>query len=272
VPAITEQLPLPQRPVTTRGFTALTFLRRSATVWATVALIGQVVFALYVSAVYGKPALQGEFSRWSEGPVKTAWVAGDTAGNVTMGVHVGLAMLILLRRRWPGLHRWSGRAYLSAAMITSVAGVYLVWVRGAVGDLAQHIAITTNAVILLLCSVLAWRTARARDFAAHRRWALRTWVAASGVFFFRIYLMAWLLAWRAPVGFDAETFSGPFLTALAFGVYVVLPLLIVESYLRAERSAQSMQQWITGGVLALVTVVTAGGVVGATMGMWLPRM
>jgi uncharacterized membrane protein len=282
MPAIAEQLPISQRRDSTRGFTAPVALKRAAAVWTTVALIGQAVFAVYVTAMYGRPMIMGDITRWSLGPTKQAYIAGDGPGNMAMGVHAVLAILILLasaiqllpkiRRRWPAVHRWTGRAYLSAAVVTSLAGVYLLLARGTVGDLSQHIAITLNAAILVTCAACAWRTARVRDFAAHRRWALRTWLAASGVFFFRIYMMAWLLAWRAPVGFDPKTFSGPFLTLLAFGVYVIGPLALLELYLRAERSVRPVQQWATTGTLALLTLITTAGVIGATLGMWAPRI
>jgi len=105
-----------------------------------------------------------------------------------------------------------------AVSLTSIAGLYMVWVRSSVGDLSQHIAISLKAVILTTSAVLAWRAARARKFTAHRRWALRAYLAANGVFFFRFGLFLWLVINRRPVGFNPKTFSGPFLTTLAFAV------------------------------------------------------
>ena len=286
MPVIAEQ-PSTQRRAEAAGFSAApraaTLLRTSATIWTGIALAGQLFFALYVSVLYGRPALSGDFAAWSKGPVARAWLPGQTVGNAAFGVHIGLAVLIILagavqllpviRRRWPTVHRWSGRSYLSAAFVTSLAGLYMVWVRGsAAGDLPQHIAISLNAVILVTCAAFAWRTARARDFAAHRQWALRTYLAAGGVFFFRIFLMLWFLVWQRPVGMDPDTFSGPFLTTLAFAVYVVGPLTLLECYLRAQRSGRPAVQLAVAGGLGVLSLMTIGGILGATMGMWLPRM
>jgi drug/metabolite transporter (DMT)-like permease len=187
----------------------------------------------------------------------------------------GLVQLLpVVRRRVPSLHRWTGRIYLLTATALSLGGLYLLWVRGgAAGDLSQHLALTGNALIILGSAAMAWRAARARRIDDHRRWALRLFVAVSGVWFFRVGLMAWLGVFRAPVGFDADAFSGPFLTALAWGVYVVVPLLILEAVLRAQRSTASTgQKAIVAVGLAMVTLLMAFGVVMATAGMWAPRI
>lgn len=267
----------------TRRRGAATALKASVVAWAAVALIGQLVFATYVAVFYGGAALAGQPERWNQ-VQPHGWRAGALLDNTVLSAHLlftvlliaaGLVQLLpVVRRRWPGLHRWSGRAYVVAAATLALGGLYLVWVRGgAVGDLSQHLAITGNALIILACAAMAWRAARARRFDEHRRWALRLWVAAAGVWFFRVGLMAWVGVFRAPVGFDPKTFTGPFLTALSWGVYVVVPLLVLEAVLRAQRaSAATAQQAAVAAGLGALTLVMAFGVVIATLGMWGPRI
>ena len=259
------------------------WLRRSVIAWTGVALLGQLVFAAYVLLFYGSGALAGEPSRWNK-VLPHGWKDGAVLDNSLLAAHLLFTVVIVLgglvqllpvvRRRVPSLHRWTGRIYLLTAAALSLGGLYLLWVRGgAVGDLSQHLAITGNALIILGAAAMAWRTARARRIDDHRRWALRLFAAVSGVWFFRVGLMAWLGVFRAPVGFDADAFSGPFLTALAWGVYVVVPLLILEAVLRAQRSTASTAQQATVAVgLALVTLLMAFGVVMASAGMWGPRI
>ena len=259
------------------------WLRRSVIAWTCVALLGQLVFAAYVLLFYGSGALAGEPSRWNK-VLPHGWKDGAVLDNSVLAGHLLFTVVIVLgglvqllpvvRRRVPSLHRWTGRVYLLTAAALSLGGLYLLWVRGgAVGDLSQHLAITGNALIILSAAAMAWRAARARRIDDHRRWALRLFVAVSGVWFFRVGLMAWLGVFRAPVGFNADTFSGPFLTALAWGVYVVMPLLILEAVLRAQRSTASTgQQAIVAVGLAMVTLLMAFGVVMATAGMWAPRI
>ena len=83
--------------------------------------------------------------------------------------------------------------------------------------------------------------------------------------------MAWLLVHRRPVGFDPETFVGPFLTTLAFAQYL-LPIAVLELYLRAQERGSAATRLAVAGLIGGLTLVTALGVFGATVGMWLPRL
>ncbi len=245
----------------------------------TVIVVGQLLFLLYLLASYGRATLAGDVAAWSRFSAH-GWVAGDPAGNVAMAAHLLLAAVVLcagslqlwplVRRRWPALHRWSGRLYLSGCFVAAVSGLWLVWGRGTVGDTAQHVAISINAVLLAACAVMAWRTARARAFARHRAWALRTYLAAGGVFYFRVLLSLWLLVFRGPVGFDANTFSGPFLTTLAFGVYVVGPLALFELYRRWSTRAQGAVTPVA--TIYALAVVSAAGVVATVVVLWAPKL
>src|SRR5208283_5694655 len=119
------------------------------------------------------------------------------------------------------------------AFAVSLAGLYLMWVRGTVGDLSQHLGTSLMAVLIMVCAVMALRYAMARDFATHRRWALRLYLVVSSSLFIRAGLFLSLLLFKGPFGFDPVTFSGPFLTFLSFAQYL-LPLVILELYLRAR--------------------------------------
>jgi hypothetical protein len=94
---------------------------------------------------------------------------------------------------------------------------------------------------------------------------------ASGVWFFRVGLMLWLFIHKAPVGFDPETFRGPFLTFLGFAQYL-LPLAVLEIYFWARDRAGALVKSITAGGVFVLTVAMGVGIFTATMGMWLPRL
>jgi hypothetical protein len=147
-----------------------------------------------------------------------------------------------------------------------------VWVRGSLGGLAQHIAISLNAVLIMLCAAIAVHHARARDLSAHRRWALRLFLVVSGVWFFRVGLMLWIMLNKGrPVGFDPVTFQGPFLVALTFG-QTLLPLAVLELYLRARQSGGAGVRLAMAALLAALTVVMGVGIVAAGLYLWLPHM
>ena len=255
---------------------APTVLRWSASAWLVVALGGQLLFALYVVAFYGRtPA-----ASWNR-VMPHGYVPGDPLGNAAVALHLLLAVLITLlgglqllptiRRKFPIFHRYAGRVYLATAFAISLGGLFMVWTRGTVGGLVQHLSISLNALLIMACAYAALHHARRRQFAAHRRWALRLFLVSSGVWFFRIGLMFWLFLHRRPVGFDPHTFQGPFLTFLAFAQYL-LPLAILELYLRLSEQGSAGRRLLLAATLALLTLITLAGTVAAALGMWLPRL
>ena len=244
-------------------------------------LLAQSLFVLYLLATFGRTVIARNVAAWSQLSAK-GWVAGDQAGNTAMVLHLAFAVLILslgaiqlsqrVRQRAPALHRWSGRLYLGGCYIAAISGLWLVWVRGTVGDRLQHIAITINALLLFVCAIMAWRTARGRRFAEHRTWALRAFLVGNGVLYFRMFLALWLLVFRAPVGFTPSTFSGPFLTTLAFTVYVFGPLSLLEAYRWAERSTSGTRHRVLSGVMIGVALLLVCGAFAAVLVLWMPRM
>ncbi len=256
-------------------------LKYSAQFWYFAAVIGQLIFAYYVAVLYGGAAARGDFAAWGT-VMPRGYIPGDLVGNIVIGLHLLLAVVITIggllqlvpqiRMRVPQVHRCNGRVYLTAAILMSLGGLYLLWVRGTVGDTSQHLGTTLNAILILFFATQAWRYAVARDIATHRRWALRLFLAVSGVWFFRVGLMLWLVIHQAPVGFDEKTFQGPFLTFLTFA-QTLLPLAVLELYFRAQRESSSVVQRI--GIVALLVTLSIAmgvGIFGATMGMWAPRL
>lgn len=255
-------------------------LGRAATSWVVVAALGQLIFAYYILILYGTTALRGDWAAWNK-VMPRGWNAGDTVGNFAIAVHLLFAFVVTfggmlqlvpqLRSRMPAFHRWNGRVYLLSGIAAALGGTYLIWVRGTVGDVSQHLGTTFNGILITWFAVMAWRNARAGDYATHRRWALRLFLVMSGVWFFRVGLMLWLMIHQRPVGFDGKTFTGPFLTFLAFA-QTLLPLLIVELYFRAQKSRSPRFKLAITALLIVATIATAAGIFGAFMGMWRPRL
>lgn len=267
--------PRPRAPLASR------VLGATAAFWFAVAALGQLIFATYIAGFYGRATLSGHPEWWNQ-VMPHGYVVGDTFFNGVLGLHLAFAFLITLggllqllppiRRAAPAFHRWTGRVYLVSASIMAIGGLVMVWGRGTVGDFPQHLAISLNAALILTCAAFAWRHARARRHDLHRRWALRLFLCVSGVWFFRVGLMAWIVVNQGPAGFDPQTFSGPFLTALAFAVYAVVPLGVLELYLRAQRSRRDDAKVTMACVLTTLGLMTAVGVASATALMWLPRL
>jgi hypothetical protein len=262
------------------NYTASKALRIAAISWLVVAILGQLVFAAYVMGFYGRAALQGRLADWTK-VLSYGHVPGDSFGNLMIWMHLIFTVFIILggalqliprvRRVAPAIHRINGRAYLVAAAVLSASGIIMLWTRGSVGGVWQHIGTTVNGVLIIAFAWMAWRNAVAKQLDVHRRWALRLFLAVSGVWFFRVGLMFWIVVNRGPAGFNPKTFDGPFLIFLSFAQYL-LPLAVLELYFWAQRSKGTTPRIAVSALLAAATLVTATGIGAASMIMWLPRL
>jgi uncharacterized membrane protein len=270
-PALARNAPSPSRAHKTLG--------AAAALWFVTALLGQCAFVAYVVSFYGGTAMARRFDKWNEVLVG-GYVRGGLTGNVALSAHLLFAVVITvaglvqlipqLRQRAPALHRWNGRLYLVTAFVVTLSGLYAVWTRGSAGGLSMRIGVSGDGLFILVSATLALRHARARRMASHRRWALRTFVLASGVWFFRVGLMLWILVLGGPVGVG-DHFDGPFVRTWTFGCYVV-PLLVLQLYLYAQAHPGAAQKYLTAVLLACLAIATGVGIVGALLAMWLPHM
>ncbi len=263
------------------GSKSLKMLHFSAKLWFIVATAGLWLFALYIAAFYGKSTALGNFEQWNE-VLPHGYVKGAPMGNVMVGFHVLFALVLVVggplqlipqvRVRFPIFHHWLGRAYVFTAMLVAVDGAAMIWMRGTVGNTFMHVCNTIQVFYIVGFAWLSIHYARKRQFALHRLWTLRLFMVTNGVWFFRVGLMAWLVT-VGPVGIDTETFTGPFLNALALFAYAIpLSLIVLELYLKAQKTDNPAFRTATAIVIFLVTLLTAIGVFGATMGLWLPHI
>lgn len=257
-------------------------LNLAAIAWFVTTMFGQWAFGFYIIAFYGTSTASGDIENWNE-VLPHGYVKGDWLGNLVVGAHVLLAAILVLggplqllsyfRKRVPQFHRWLGQIYITTAIVVASGGFVMVWTRGAVGDRVQHFSISIQTIYIIIFALLAWRDARMRRFENHRKWAMRLFMVVSGVWFFRIGLMCWLLVNGGPAGFDPETFSGPFLTVLALFVYALpVSLVLLELYFYAQKTRRLVAVTMVALVILTVTVLMVVGIFGAMAGMWLPRI
>lgn len=261
-------------------FAAARAMRAAAAAWLTVAVAGQAVFAAYIVMLYGRSAAAGDWAAWNL-VMPHGLVDGDGLGNAALAFHLLVAFAVTaggplqlvpsLRQAAPNFHRWNGRLYLAAAFVAALSGLLLIWSRSGLPSwsLVNSLAISFNAVAILACGTLALRFALRREIALHRRWALRLFLVVSGVWFLRIFITLWALTF-GPSGLGANL-AGPAGVLLTFA-QVVLPLAVLELYLRAETANTAEPRWAVAALLWSVTVVMAAGICFASLGMWLPHM
>lgn len=267
-------VPSPSLPLASR------LLRWAGAAWFVAAVVGQAAFIVFILAFYGLRTATGNFAGWNDKPLIDGYVAGDDLGNLVFIAHVLMAAVVTLgglmqlwpalRRRLPRLHRWTGRAFLVVAVFMALSGAWLTLVRGTWLSEVSAVAILGDAVLILVFAALAWRRALQRRFEAHRVWAMRAFMAVSGVWFLRVGLMAWIILCRGPVGIT-ETLSGPVDIVLVFGSYLI-PLAVLELYLAAGRSPRIALKIAAAALVGLAALYTAVGVFGTVAFMWGPYL
>ena len=255
-------------------------LRWAGALWFVVAAIGQIAFIGFILAFYGVRTATGNFAGWNDKPLIDGYIKGDNLGNVVFAAHVLLASVVTLcglmqllpalRRKWPRLHRWSGRTFLTIALFMALSGVWLAVVRGTYLSVISAVAILINAVLILVFAGLAWRHALKRRFDLHQRWAMRTFMVVSGVWFLRVGLMGWIVVNRGPVGMTKDM-SGPTDIVLTFGSYLI-PLAVLELYAAAQRNANGALKAVAATVVTVASAFTAIGVFGTVAFLWGPYL
>jgi len=262
-------------PLTSRS---TTLLPKITYAWFAVAFCGQLIFAIYIFLQYILSGLMGNLDRWSE--MSTGGhIPGDTMSNIAFGIHVILAGIItlggplqlwpLIRSNYPRFHRINGRIYIGAAYIISIVGIFLIWGRGTVGDLLAHTMTTINGLIIIVAATFTIRYAIAGKIIQHQQWAIRLFLAMSGVYFFRVLLNAWMVV--IGTGIDFDSFTGYGLDIVGFCSYIA-PVLIAEAYFRIDQGASIITKNTMIGFLGLLILLFLIGTVVATMFMWGPEM
>jgi uncharacterized membrane protein len=255
-------------------------LKAATRFWFGVAVIGQSIFFFAVASFYGITAVRGNWQAWNKFMTQ-GFTPGKPLGNFVVGMHVFSAAIIILagmlqlipqiRSRFPIFHRWLGRVYVVTAFTLSGAGLYMLWFRGTVGNASQHLGSTLNAVLIMLCAVMAMRYAMLRDFKTHRRWALRLYLVVSASLFIRVGIFLATFLNRGPFGFDPVTFTGPYLTFVSFAQYLV-PLGVLELYLHAQEHPGAAQRFAVAALLFVLTLGMGTGIAVVSMAAWIPAV
>ena len=267
-------------PQTRRWISADGALKVAAGFWLGVLILGEIIFAGSTALFYGMTALRGDLHSWNK-HLAHGYIPGDAAGNFMLIGHIVAAVLITLsgaaqfmpviRRRTPKLHRWNGRIFIVTSFGLSVAGLYLLIVRGGPITVLQQIGTGLLGVLLMGCAVMAWRTALRRDFASHRRWALRLFLLASTAIFIRsaIALVSVILAGAGAL--DVTVIQGPVQTVVIFAQYCV-PLAILELFFWSQARGGSPARLVMAGVLAALTLVMGAGIGAASAAIFVPNI
>ena len=250
-------------------------LSAAAIYWFVLTFIGQSLFTLYILIFYGRASITGDW-RAANDVLPDGMIPGDGPGNAAIFVHLlfgalitfgGLLQLIpKIRMKYPRFHRWNGRLYMLSAVVMSIGGFYVAWGRGEIGS---GYATSINGVVILVCAYFATRFAMARNFARHQPWAIRLFLAVSGVWFLRVFIMLWVLLF-GPDGLG-EDLGGPAGVGLNYAQFIV-PIMLFELYRWAQRSKTPAVRWSVAATLFMCSTLMGAGIVMAWLFLWLPNL
>lgn len=221
------------------------FLRGSAFALVVTVWLSSTLFGLYILTFYAGALVDGGMDKWN-GILPRLYDPDSRAATVGIGLHfaAGGVILILgfiqllaaLRMRFPRLHRWVGRVYVTASMLAGIGGLTFIFLNGTVGGAVMNVGFGLYGVLMMWAAAQTVRFARRGAMERHRAWALRLFALAIGSWLYRMDYGFWLML-TGGAG-HTENFHGWFDMVMAFFFY--LPnLLIVEAFIRGRQRAAS---------------------------------
>lgn len=239
-------------------------LRFATAAWFAVTVLGQLAFLWYVAGFYGRAIVLGNIEDWNRNKsIFQGYVPGDPAWNGYFGAHVVMAAAVTfggtlqlipqLRARAAWFHRWNGRVFMVAALGGALTGLWMTLVRriGISGDSSLGvIAISLNAVLIIAFAAIGWRAIRGGNATVHRRWAMRLFMVTNGVWFLRLAMYGWYWL-TGGIGLTSDL-DGPLNFVFSFASYLV-PLAVLELYLRTGPGSSTGRKLVTASALAIVT-------------------
>lgn len=168
----------------------------------------------------------------------------NTSANAAIFSHMILGAIItllaplqlvpVLRRRFPALHRWSGRVIVLAALGTALGGLTYMTLRGTVGGTPMTLAFTIYGGLVAWTAIETIRAARARRWQDHQDWAVRLFFLCIASLLYRVHYGLWFtFAGEAAPLYVQDDFRGTFDLINIWAFYVPY-LLIVEAVLAAR--------------------------------------
>ena len=246
----------------------------TATCWISAGLFG-----LYILAFYAAALIDGNLEQWNESlprlyeghtPVATAGIGMHfAAGGIILALGC-IQFVASIRSRYPAVHRWIGRVYVTAAFLAGIGGLTFIAAKGTIGGMTMDVGFGIYGVLTAAAAVATYRHARARRLEIHRVWAMRLFALAIGSWLYRMEYGFWFLL--ADGAGHVKDFSGPFDKLMAFFFYVP-NLIVVEALIRAPRAALSTTaRWVATAAFSGATLFLLLGTYFFTRFYWGPAI
>jgi uncharacterized membrane protein len=171
-----------------------------ALAWVAMFLLASFV-AAYAAAVLVDPAWRSPIVRDLLAHQNLAALCHFSGGALAL-LAGALQINARLRTRFRRVHRWTGRVYVGAVLVSGIAGLSMA-LHSSAGPVARW-GFGLLALAWLGCTVAGWRQAVRGDLASHRRWMIRSYALTLAAVTLRLYLpLSMLLGIPFPVAYPA---------------------------------------------------------------------
>jgi uncharacterized membrane protein YozB (DUF420 family) len=128
-----------------------------------------------------------DFSPASYGPfwANRDWLLPHLCGGLGALVFGGAQLCLGFSRRTGRWHRYLGRGYVAAVLLSAVASLGLI-ARGSVVGPVFGALLAPVAGIWVVFTLMAWVAIRRHQWPAHRDWMIRSYAVALGFVLFRL--------------------------------------------------------------------------------------
>jgi uncharacterized membrane protein len=136
---------------------------------------------------------------FSARPVTTLW---HVVGGALFLALAPFQFVRRIRKRWPALHRWSGRVLLILGAIAAVSGLYF-GIAAPYGGPNERVIVTVAGALFLAFATLAFVAARRREIDRHRVWIIRAFAVGIAISSIRVLALPFDLV-LTPRGFTQK--------------------------------------------------------------------
>jgi len=190
--------------------------------------------------------------------------------NYSLSVHMILGAFIMFlapiqvllgwSKKGLSLHRFFGKIFFVAAMITEIVGLFYVLVEGTTGGTVMSVAFGLYGIFMIIATWQTMRYARSKQMGLHEKWSLRLFLLAMSSWFYRIGYGLNIFLTGGVIGHTLN-FQGPFDYFMDFAFFIP-PLLLLEWYFRKLKPMTKAVH----PLLVSFTVLSLAIV--ASIGMW----
>jgi uncharacterized membrane protein len=114
------------------------------------------------------------------------WIIVHAACAATALLLGPVQFLPAVRRRWPRVHRWTGRTYVAGCLAGGASA--LVLAAGVSSGVTAGAGFGALGVVWMHVTGQGWHTGRARQWPEHRRWMIRSFAMTFAAVTLRIYM------------------------------------------------------------------------------------